>query len=506
MSQRISEMLFSQLTDFVAAQMGLHFPRERWRDLERGIGFAAREFHFEDLDSCIHWLLESPLRRSQIEVLASHLTVGESYFFRDRQSFQILEEQILPELIRSRRNTEQPLRIWCAGCASGEEPYSIAILLSKLIPDLQDWNVTILATDINPGFLQRASEGVYGNWSFRETPAWIQEKYFRKTKSGSFEILPELKKIVIFSYLNLAEDAYPSFWSNTNAMDVIFCRNVLMYFVPEKVKKVIENLYRSLGEGGWLIVSPTEAPHFLFSRFATINFPGAIFYRKDSSKPPSAGIFPSWPVQESTVTLQPLSPLAAESTPEISIPAEIGELPQLVVEEAEKVEEQATAYRKALALYEEGKYVEAAQKLVQASSQNQADAKAMALLARVYANQGQLSQALEWCEKAIAADKLNAGFHYLCAIILLEQGAWEGAKLELKRALYLDQEFALAHVALGNLVQRQGKVKQARKHFDTALSLLRLHGHEDILPESEGITAGRLAEIIRSTTCSERSL
>lgn len=506
MPQYVSDALLSQLSDFVAARMGLYFPRQGWRDLERRISSAASELGYKDAGLCIDWLLSASLTRSQVEILASHLTVGETYFFRERTLFDVLEKHVLPELIHSRRQSARRLRIWSAGCATGEEPYSIAILLSKMVPDLQDWNISILATDINPRFLHKASEGVYGEWSFRDTPPWVRERCFKRTKAGRFEILPQIQKMVMFSYLNLAEDAYPSLWNDTNAMDVVFCRNVLMYFVPKTAARVVQNLYRSLVEGGWLIVSPTEASHDLFPQFVTVNCPGAILYRKDSHRPESVDVFPSLLDQGSTPSLPPLSTMMAEPAPEIIVVSEISELPGPAAEEPKMVEEQPTPYREASSLYERGQYVKAAETLVAALSESRADARALALLARVYANQGQLVEALEWCDKAIAADKLDASHHYLRAIILQEQGSWQEAQREFKRALYLDQDFALAHVALGNLSQRQGKIKASRKHFENALSLLRAHRDEDPLLESEGITAGRLAEIIGSMSRSKKCL
>jgi len=134
MNHTIAEPLLFQLSQHLAAQLGLYFPRARWRDLEWGIGAAAREFGFQDPVACIRWLLSSALTKSQTQILACHLSVGETYFFRERRSLEILEAQILPELIRARRGTAQRLRIWSAGCCTGEEPYSIAILLSKRMP------------------------------------------------------------------------------------------------------------------------------------------------------------------------------------------------------------------------------------------------------------------------------------------------------------------------------------------------------------------------------------
>ncbi len=494
MTLSASAVQLSQLSDFVAARMGLHFPRERWHDLERGITSAAREFGFADTESCIQWLLSSPLKSSQIEILARHLTVGETYFFREKKSFEILEEHIFPELIRGRRGGDQRLRIWSAGCCTGEEAYSIAISLSKVISDLKDWNITILGTDLNPRSLQKACEGVYSEWSFRGTPQWITERYFKKAKDGRLHLLPSIKKMVIFNYQNLAGDAYPSLLNNTNAMDVIFCRNVLMYFAPEVAKKVGQNLYRSLVDGGWLIVSPSETSHGLFSQFITVNFPGATLYKKDAHRPQTAEVPPYEPEDEPNVSFQPRFGSTGESHSEVHPPQPFDLLPS-DAEERNGGKPQLTSYGEALTLYEGGRYGEAAEKLVELS-QNRDDSKAMALLARVYANQGKLTEALEWCDKAIAADKMNAGCHYLRATILQEQGSAEEARASLNRTLYLDQNLVLAHFTLGTLTLREAKLKESEKHFENALSLLTAYRQEEILPESEGITAGRLMEII----------
>ena len=487
----ISDSQLSKLSEFVATQMGLHFPKERWQDLERGIASVAREFGFNDAESCIQWLISSPLTRNQIEVLASHLTVGETYFFREKKIFEILEEHIFSELIHSRAGTEKRLRIWSAGCATGEEPYSIAILLSKMIPDIRDWNITILATDVNPHFLKKASIGAYNEWSFRDTPSWVKERYFKKTKENRFEILPHIKKMVTFSYHNLAEDAYPSLTNNTNAMDVIFCRNVLMYFGQDSQKKVIQNLYRCLVDGGYLIVSPSETSHVLFSQFAVVNFHDAIFYKKQG-----AGIQAQWPGirgYEEIINQQlPAVPELETPEPEIEYKAEkpISEIFPSAAEPKQPIQD---IYAEAKALYEQGRYEEAEEKI---GGEGGFDAKAMELLSRVYANQGKLSEAVELCEKAIATDKLNPGSHYLLATILQEQGRVEEATASLKRALYLDQNFVLAHFALGNLTKQQGKFKESVKHFENALFLLKKYRQEDVLIESEGMTAGRLSEII----------
>ena len=463
----LPDWLLSGLSDFVAARIGLHFPRERWRDLERGIAAATPELGQADVESCVRWLLSASLTRSHIEILASHLTVGETYFFREKRNLEILETHIVPELLRSRHDGERQLRIWSAGCCTGEEPYSIAMLLDRLIPDQKSWNITLLATDINPRFLRKAAEGVYGEWSFRETPEWMRARYFKRRKDGRFELSAHIRRKVTFSYLNLADDVYPSLLNNTNAMDVIFCRNVLMYFTAERAKTVARNLHRALVEDGWLIVNAAETSATLFPFFTAVEFPGAVLYRKAKDDAPRYAI--GW---------QPLAPQPALLSPEAVQPVSPAEMQPEPLGQTTTMAPNDTL------------------------SHEPDDREALSSSARDCANQGRLGEAIAWCEQAIAADKLNPARHYLLAAIRQEQGQTNAAARSLNRALYLDSGFALAHFSLGNLRLSQGRQREAERHFTNALAALRTHPHDEILPEAEGLTTGRLVEIVTSVLAS----
>jgi chemotaxis protein methyltransferase CheR len=481
MRRSLSDSLLLDLSGFVAARLGLHFPEERWADLERGVAAAARELGLPDAESCARWLLSASLTRTHIEVLASHLTIGETYFFREKDSLDVLEQQIVPELLRSRPGGERHLRIWSAGCCTGEEPYSIAMLLDRLIADDAGWNVTILATDINPKFLRKAAAGVYGEWSFRTTPAWIRERYFKQRKDGRFELHSQIRSRVTFSYLNLADDVYPSLVNNTNAMDLIFCRNVLMYFTAERAKEVSRNLYRSLVDGGWLVVSPTETSNILFSSFSAVQFPGVVLYRRTAGAERGAVVMghqaPAFATQPETLTFDVplLAPEPAIAEPlRVVLPGGAPEQPGVVVASGSGEE----------------------------PAPKREDGHALSANARRSANEGRLADAIEWCEKAIAADKMNPAHHYLLATVRQEQGQTEAAAQSLMRTLYLDPDFVLAHFGLANMELSLGRRREARRHFANALATLRAHTHDEILPESEGLTAGRLAEIITSVLAS----
>ncbi|ARU32940.1 hypothetical protein CAP31_11125 [Sulfuriferula sp. AH1] len=459
----LPSVLSSQLSEFIAIRTGLYFPQERWADLERGVAAAAPDFNFQDLESCVHWLLSAPLTRHMTEILASHLSIGETYFFREQQNLDILGEQILMPLLQSRRQNERRLRIWSAGCSTGEEAYTLAILLDRLIPDLAAWNITILATDFNPKVLRKAAQGVYGEWSFRNAPVWLRQRYFTERDDGRYEIQPRIRKMVTFSYLNFVDDVYPSLSNNTSAMDVILCRNVLMYFTPQRARQVADNFYRALVAGGWLIVSPTETSNSLFSSFAPVTFPGAVLYRKRLATESGSRVGEP-PQQQSFHDMGVAPPL-----PPVVRPEPVTEV---------AVTRMAPAESRPVSPPDEG--------------------ERLSRMARSSANQGRLDEALDWCEKAIAADKLNPLYHYLGATILQEQGRHDIAIQWLMRALYLDPDFVLAHFGLGNLHQSLGRYQQARRYFGNVLTLLHLHLQDDILPEADGLTAGRLAEIVTS--------
>lgn len=503
MKKSIPQELFPLLSELIAKKTGLHFPAERWPDLERGLRGAAAGFGFNDTGAFSQWLLNSELNKEQLGELASYITVGETYFFRDPQFYDILESSILPAIITSRQNGSQRLRLWSAACATGEEAYSLAIALSRIVPDIESWNITVLATDINPVFLEKAKSGIYTNWSFRSTPEYIKNLYFKKLPDGRFEILPRIKRLVSFQPLNLVEDTYPSLHNNTNAIDVIFCRNVLMYLVSYHVKRIVKQLHNSLVDGGWLIVSPAEASHVLFADFANIRFPEAILYRRIGPQ----SIYQSSSSSEFEILRSPSGQFAAASVDDPLPPVEpvalpvtnIEALPVAIETPTETPSSDAFAFENAIAFYDKGDYQSTVEVLEQLIARQPDDARSLALLARTYANQGRLNAAREQSRHAINADKLNPGCYYLFSRIAEELNLIEEASQALRQALYLDPDFVVAHFALGNLSRKQGRQSESERHFRIALRLLENYFPDTLLPESDGLTAGRLSLIIRTT-------
>src|SRR5688572_4470373 len=294
MRETLNATVRRRLSDLVAERTGLHFPPERYPDLERGLAEAAAASGFATSGEYASWLLSTELAAPELRSLASHLTIGETYFFRERPAFDALASQILPQIIARRRAGERRLRLWSAACSTGEEAYSLAILAHQLLPDIEDWQVSVLGTDINPRFLARAQAGIYGEWSFRDTAPELRERYFERLDDKRYEIKPALRRLVTFAELNLAADSFPWLATDTNAMDVILCRNVLIYFTPEHTRALVEKLRRALLDDAWLIVSPAEYSQAVFAEFTATNFPGTVLYRKRTPRaaPAAAPVAP----------------------------------------------------------------------------------------------------------------------------------------------------------------------------------------------------------------------
>lgn len=498
MHAAVSDMDWSRLSRCLAEATGLHFPRPRWSDLRRGVAGATSDLGFAGEEQCVAWLLSGPSAEARLQLLAQHLTVGETYFFRDRPVMDAVASRVLARLVDARRGRDQRLRIWSAGCCTGEEPYSLAILLHQVLPDLRDWDVTILATDINTRFLRRAAAAVYGEWSFRDTPPEFRESYFTPAADGRYALLPGIRRMVRFGRLNLANAAYPSAASGIEAMDLIFCRNVLMYFKPALIDSVIARVRATLSDGGWLVVSPSEAVAELGRRFVMHSFPGAILYQRDDAKDRADAAdrhAELQPVIHLTVDPPPTpAPMSAEAADRSCPPASL--LPANAAIDA-------ASAPPAEALFRAGRYGEVVEVLLSRPDTAPKDSPALSMLTRALANLGRLGEALRWCERWVAADRLGAAPRYLQGVILTECGDAEAARAALRRALYLRPGFVMAHFALGNLARDVGQADEARRHFSNALEALRCGDPDAPVPESDGVSARRLAETIAAMTAAE---
>src|SRR5882724_4737461 len=249
----VSDPLYLRLKQHLVESTGLAYYADKDSDLARRVG---RRFSTIGVQDCASYLdiLNDPLRGpSERDQLIAEITIGETYFFRHREHFDALRDVVLPDLIL-RKQASRSLRIWCAGCADGPEPYSLAILLQReMAHQFRGWNVTILGTDINRQSLARAREGCFEDWALRSISEDVKHACFLR-EGKLWRIAPEYKQDVSFQYHNLVEHQVPSLLNNLSAFDLIVCRNVMIYFGPDLMRRMIQQFHASLISGAWLLV------------------------------------------------------------------------------------------------------------------------------------------------------------------------------------------------------------------------------------------------------------
>jgi chemotaxis protein methyltransferase CheR len=484
-TNEITSEQLSQLSSHICKTIGLEFPENRYKDLTRGIEEACGEFGFNNAYDCIDWLIHTDFTKETWDKLAGYLTIGETYFFRDSAVFMLLKDKILHDLIYSRWHKEKYLRIWSAACCTGEEPYSIAMLIDQILSSRKGWNISIIATDINEKFLNKAKKGQYTQWSFRNTPDDLRNKYFKNKEGNKYEIHPEIRRMVSFFYLNLAESGYPSYTNNTTELDLICCRNVLMYFSDDIRKRVVRSLASCLSQNGVLIVSPGEADYAKMAGLSTLRSSETTVFCKSS--PPKQYFSTS---QTNTYPLKiPVNTAKKSKNESFGIETK-------PIDKTAPSKKQQYTYEKALQHFNDGTYGKSIEILSFMLEQDNNNSKYMILLARCYANLKEYDTAISWCENAIHCNRLDPGYYYLMASILQEQGNIDNAIKSLNQALYLEPSLIMAYVAIGMIRRKQGRQKDFLKAIDNAMYYLQILEPNTIVPHSDDMTAGRLIKML----------
>lgn len=486
--------LLARLGDLVEARLGLTFPPDRRREFRRGLEAAAQELRRPDAadpkdpaelaEPAALDALEDGLRASDpavLAALAAHLTVGETYFFRERKILDLFASDILPTIVDARRRAgDRTLRLMSAGCCTGEEAYTLAIILRSRLPDPDRWDALVEGVDVNERFLAKARRGEYGPWSFRETPPEIADRWFTRTESGRLAVSSVLRAQVRFSRLNLAQ-AMPR-PLQTRRQDAIFCRNVLMYFSPDRLASALRALADRLVDGGWLFVGLSETALVHSCRVFELEWrDGLSIYRKRS--PTAAWAVPDAPVPNWAAAPPP----GPAETAEPDVPP--GQAPEEPGRELEQVR----------LLIETGRHEEAAGRLDELTGLALPapwQGEALALRARVLADQGRLDDAARTCRLALDQNRLNVSGHLLLATIEQERGDLAAAAAALSRALFLDPDNALGHFSLGLLQTRQGLDRAAERSLLRASRLLRDQSPDAPVGGQDGLTAGRLALVV----------
>ena len=420
----------------------------------------------EIVDCCAYLdrLMDVQYGAAELDALATSLTIGETFFFRHAELFDALCARVLPELIERNRPCRR-LRIWSAGCAIGAEPYSLAILLRQHFgPQLADWNVDIVGTDINRHSLVQAERGEFGDWSLRSLSDDVKASCFVRTGS-TWAIKPEYRRNMSFQYHNLVQHPFPSLANGLSAFDLILCRNVMIYFEPTVIHRLVGQFYDALVEGGCLAVGPTEPSVSLFRAFETLNLPEAILYRKGAATPADLG---------SEHAASALAPSASKAE---TMRRSTVALQQVSTQPA------ATVLRHATAACRRPFHPLSAQPVITLAD------------VRMKLNRGQADEAYEFCRILLAAERLNPAVHFYHALVSGQQGRHTESEQALRRAIYLDRDLVLAHYHLAIALHRNREVGASVRSFRNVLALLRQRDDAEVLLDADNMTVGELRQL-----------
>jgi chemotaxis protein methyltransferase CheR len=430
---QIQDSDYRYLCNLIQTRTGLVLDEKRRDDVARAVNLIIPAFNLKTPHEVTLALARQATDTAMWRHLIDAVAIGETYFFRNLDQFNALQKHVLPELIAQRRaSNHKSLRIWSAGCATGEEPYSLAILLRDLLPDIHTWNILILATDLNENSLEFARRGVYKSRSFRqETPDTVRARWFT-AKDDTYTLDATARKMVRFAPMNLISDDYPNAENETSNLDLIICRNVTIYFSPESTHQVITRFYQALNRGGWLVVGHAESAASSQHDFIPRHFPNTVLYQKPSV--PSTRH-----VHNST------------EIPGLSSSAQTGEIQTELLAEA------------------------------RAAADRQDWEAASALLELAERDQG---------------TRMQPEVHYLRGLVLLNTDDIDGSLRALRRALYCDPAFVLAHYTLGELYDRRERPKEARRHWRRAQNIIAKLDPQQHLPLTDELTAGMLNELL----------
>ncbi|WP_083749009.1 protein-glutamate O-methyltransferase CheR [Pelomonas sp. KK5] len=427
--------------------------------------------------------LHTDLLPHEFEALAPELTTAETYFFRNIEQFHALRERVLPELLHARRYTRS-LRILSAGCASGEEIYTVAMLMQDLTPD-RDWDISLLGVDLNPEVLRRARSGRYTSWSLRETPENARHRWFRP-EGSEFVLDPKLRAAVRFEMINLNEPA-PHFW-RPGAFDVIFARNVLMYFNRAALHDAVARMTQALAPDGYFFLGHSESLRDLTRTFQLCHTHGTFYYRRceGGAAPARPAFAPAAPSTAWVETIDRSSERVRDLTATgpaaaaITLPAAIDH------------------FEEALDLFAQERFEAADACLSQLDSDCRRHPDALLLRAMLRLHDGEFSAAEDLAHEVLTHDVRSAAAHYVIALCRESNGDGQAALHRFEQACRLDSGFALPHLHRGRLARQRGDAKAHRHELARALDLLEHESPQRLLMFGGGFDRIALQNMCRS--------
>lgn len=270
---------FKQLRDFIYEQSGIYVADNRKYLIENRLAGRLKELNLKSFGEYYYYLRYDTNRKTELNRLFESVTTNETSFYRNPPQLKVFQDKVLPEVLEEQRKKgTKRLNIWSAGCSTGEEPYTLAIILLEVLgSEALSWNIKITANDLSEAVLQAARRGLYNDYTLRTTPKEIITKYF--TKEGAVQkIKPEVKRLVSFGQINLSDRLAVK---RVDRSQLVFCRNVIIYFDDDMKKRVISAFYDNLLPGGFLFIGHSESLHNISRAFKPVHHPGAIVYKKE---------------------------------------------------------------------------------------------------------------------------------------------------------------------------------------------------------------------------------
>ena len=422
--------------------------------------------------------LDGPEGETEWAALEAEITIGETFFFRYAEQFAALRDTILPGLLATRAQ-ERRLRIWSAGCSTGAEPYSIAILLHELLGvALPSWDIAITGTDISADALAVAREAEYGRWALRTMPAEDRIRWFRHTpakpgatREGGYRLRPEFRAMVRFERQNLLGLTDGTVPETVSGFDLILCRNVLIYFSAETVFRIVRGFGDRLAPGGWLLIGHAEPNPAFAGWLSPVNLPGTVAYRRHDE--------PALPVEADSVAAKtPLGIRLPDLTPPAIVERPITPLAALPVADIAPAPPDAPP----------------PESIAPVAPQ---PTESLLTRIRALADAGDTAQAWRALGEALAADPTDAGLRFYEGLLALGLGREPEAERAFRGALFIDRDFVMAHYQLGLFLNARGRPRPARRALDNALRLAQGMPPQAVLPEGDGVTAGEMVGVIR---------
>jgi chemotaxis protein methyltransferase CheR len=457
--------------------------------------------------------LEIAAPREELRALAQTLTVAETYFFRNSNQFRAFREVALPDRCQAQKDPKR-LRILSAGCASGEEPYSIAIEVQEALGDVAR-DVSIRAVDLNPAVLDRAKRARYSSWALRETPPEVRDKWFRPDGQGLVVLDPTIRGAVNFEEGNLIdEDA--QLW-RSGACDIIFCRNVLMYFAPDVMQTVVARLSRALTPGGYLFLGHAETLRGISQDFHLCHTHDTFYYRlKEATERADTLFHGNAALGMHSARQNGRRNEGARGRETDAAFVALVQGTDTWADVIHRATERIRALRPAplppaqatlkpngnlalaLELLQDERYVEALALVQALPTESSRDPDVRLLHALLLTHSLELGEAERLCQQLLADDNLNAGAHYLLALCRERAGDCPGAVDHDQYAVYLDPAFAMPRLHLGLLARRNRDPELARRELSQALVLLQREDPSRLLLFGGGFNRETLLTLCRA--------